>query len=87
MCSSPYVGELPDQHSDLHLDGGCVLQDHDLSQVGDGTVQPGGGGLLGEEGDMGESRHMALSCRNSQFSSTGEVREKSEGRDRGEMLR
>lgn len=42
----PDVWKLSDQNSDLHLDGGEVLQLDDLRDVTQSAVQPTGGRLL-----------------------------------------
>lgn len=37
----PYIWKLFHQDSNLHLDGGGVLQENDVSKVADDAVQPG----------------------------------------------
>lgn len=45
----PYIWKLFHQNSNLHLDGRSVLQENDVSQVSEDTVQPRGSWLLKEE--------------------------------------
>lgn len=46
---SPYIWKLFNQDSDLHLDGGGVLQENDVSRVAEDAVQPGRAWLLKRE--------------------------------------
>lgn len=44
--SLPYIWKFFHQDSHLHLDGGRVLQENDVSKVTDDAVQPGGARFL-----------------------------------------